>query len=86
MGTKLHIHVYIFFPPIVVLGCMYLDIALKATQQDLIVNQFQEQQFASTNPMLPNLPTNSLFSQESISLFSKSMIFFSVKTLICAEY
>ena len=43
MGTKLHIHVYIHFPPIVVLRCKYLDIVLNATQQGLIVNPFQEQ-------------------------------------------
>ena len=42
MGTKLHIHVYILFPPIVVLRCKYLDIVLGATQQDLIVHAFQE--------------------------------------------
>ena len=43
MGTQLHIHVYIRFPPIVVLRCKHLDIVLSATQQDLIVNPFQEQ-------------------------------------------
>ena len=43
MGTKLHIHAYIIFPLIVALQCKYLDIVLSATQQDLIVNPFQEQ-------------------------------------------
>ena len=43
MGTKLQIHVYIIFPPIVVLQCKYLDTLLSATEEDLIVNQFQEQ-------------------------------------------
>ena len=43
MGTKLHIHLYIIFSPFVVLRCKYLDIVLNATQQDLIVNLFQEQ-------------------------------------------
>ena len=49
MGTELHthvyihIHVYILFPPIVVLRYKYPDIVLRATQQDLIVNPFQEQ-------------------------------------------
>ena len=43
MGTKLHIHVYILFPPIVVFQYKYLDIVLSATQQNLIVNPFQEQ-------------------------------------------
>ena len=37
MRTKLHIHVYIILPPIVVLQCKYLDIFLNATQQDLTV-------------------------------------------------
>ena len=43
MGTKLHIHVYLIFPPIVVLRCKYLDTVLKAAQRDLIANPFQEQ-------------------------------------------
>ena len=43
MGTQLHIHVYIIFSPIVMLRCKYLNIVLRATQQDLIVNPFQEQ-------------------------------------------
>ena len=40
MGTQLHTHVYILFPPIVVLRDKYLDIVLNATQHDLIVNLF----------------------------------------------
>ena len=36
MGTKLHLHVYIFFPPFVLLQCKYLDIVLDATQQDYL--------------------------------------------------
>ena len=43
LGTKVHTHVDILFPPIVVLRCEYPDIVLNATQQDLIVNPFQEQ-------------------------------------------
>ena len=43
MGTKLHIHGYIIFPPIVLLPCNYLDIVLSATQQDLMANPFQKQ-------------------------------------------
>ena len=43
MGNELHLHVFIFFPPFVLLGCKYLDIVLNATQQGLIVNPFQEQ-------------------------------------------
>ena len=40
MGTQLHIHVYIIFSPIVALRCKYLDIVLRATQQDLIASPF----------------------------------------------
>ena len=54
MGTKLNLHVYIFFPPIVLLQYKYLDIVLNATQQDLIVNPFQ---VASNNPKLPLPPS-----------------------------
>ena len=43
MGTKLHTHVYILFPSIVVLQCKYLDIVPNATQQDLIANLLQKQ-------------------------------------------
>ena len=43
MGTQLHIHVSIYFSPIVLLRCKYLDIVLSATQQDLTVNLFQKQ-------------------------------------------
>ena len=86
MGTKLHTHVYIIFPPIVMLQCKYLDIVLSATQQVLIVNPFQEQQFASINPKLQIPPTPSLFPRAATSLFSKSMIFFSAERFICAVY
>ena len=51
MGTQLHIHVHILFSPTVMLHCEYLDIVLSATQQDLIVNPFQKQQFASVNKL-----------------------------------
>jgi len=34
----------------------YLDTVLSATQQDLIVNPFQEQEFASVDPKLPVNP------------------------------
>ena len=82
MGTKLHKHVYIIFPPIVVLQCKYLDIVLNATQQDRIVNPFQEQQFASVNSKLPIPPTPSLSPGAATSLFSKSMTFFSTEKKI----
>ena len=86
MGTKLHIHVYTLFPSILVLPCKYLDIVLNATQQDLTVNLFQEQLFASLNPKLPIPPTPSLSPQAATSLFYKPMIFFSVEMFICAVY
>ena len=82
MGTQLDIHVYIIFSPIVMLHCKYLDIVLSATQQDLIVSPFQKQKFASINLKLP-IP---LPPRATISLFSKSMIFFSVESFICAVY
>ena len=86
MGTQLHTHVYTLFSPIVILQCKYLDIVLNATQQDLIVNPSQKQQFASINPKLPIHPTPSLSPRGATSLFSKSMIFFSVERFICAVY
>ena len=43
MGTKLHVYVYILFPPIVVLQCKYLDIVLSAIRQDLTVWLFKIQ-------------------------------------------
>ena len=84
MGNQLHIHVYIIFSPIVMLPCKYLDRVLNATQQDLIVIPFQDQQFASINPKLPILPTPSPSPWAIGSLFSKSMIFFSVESFLCA--
>lgn len=42
-GDQLQIHVYTLFSPIVMLHFKYLDIVLGTTQQDLIVNSFQEQ-------------------------------------------
>ena len=83
MGAKIHLHVYIFFPPFVVFQCKYLDIVLNATQQDLIVNPFQ---VVSDNPKLPIPSTPSLSPWAATSLFSKSMICFSVETFICAVY
>ena len=82
MGAKIHLHVYIFFPT-VLLQYKYLDIVLNATQQDLIVNPFQ---VVSDNPKLPIPPTPSISPQAATSLFSMSMIFFSVEKVICAGY
>ena len=43
MGIQLHTHVYIILSPIVMMHYKYLEVILSATQQDLIVNPFQEQ-------------------------------------------
>ena len=86
MGSKLHIHVYILFPPTVVLQCKYLDIVLNVTQQDLIVHPFQDQYFAPVKPKLPIPPTPSLSPRAATSPFSKSIIFSSVEMFICAVY
>ena len=83
MGTKIHLRVYIFFPPFILLHYKYLDIVLNATQQDLIVNRFQ---VVSDNPKLPIPPTPSLAHQAATSLFSSYMIFFSMESFICAVY
>ena len=83
MGTKLLLHVIHFSSPFVLLQYKYLDIVLNATQQDLLVNLFQ---VVSDNPKIPNPPTPSLSQQAATSLFSKSMIFFSVEMFICAGY
>ena len=72
-----------FFPPFVLLQYKYLDIVLNAAQQDLIVNPFQGQWFASDYPLLPIPSTASLSPR---SLFSKCMIFFSVEMFLCAGY
>ena len=83
MGAKIHLHLYIFFPPFPLSQYKYLDIVLNATQQDLTVNPFQ---VVSDNPKLPIPLTPSLSHQAATSLFSKSMIFFSVEMFICTVY
>ena len=74
------------FPPIVVLRCKFLDMALNVTQWDLIVNPFQEQKFASVKPKQLILPTPFLSPWAATSLFSKSMIFISEERSIWAIY
>ena len=83
MGAKIHLHVYIFFHPFVLLQYKHLDVVLNATQKDLIVNPFQA---ISYNPKLPIPPTPSLSRGAATSLFSKSMILFSMERFICALY
>ena len=55
MVTQLHI----LFLHITMLHHKWLDIVPSATQQDLIANPFQRQEFASVNPKLPIHPTPS---------------------------
>ena len=88
MVTQLHIQVYILFSPVIMLHHKWLDIVLSATEQDLIANPFQKQWFASINPKLPVHPTPfpSPSTSATTSLFSKSVIFFSVERFICALY
>ena len=43
MVTQLYIYVYILFSPIILLNHKWLDIVLRATQQDFIANPFQRQ-------------------------------------------
>ena len=83
MGAKIHLHVYTFFPPFVLLRYKYLDIVLNATQHDLIVNPFQ---VVSNNLKLPILPLPPSPHWAVTSLFSRSMIFFTVEMFICAVY
>ena len=84
MGAKIHLHEYVFFSPLfVLLQYKYLDIVLNATQRDLIVSPFQ---VLSHIPKLPIPPTPSLSPWVAASLFSRSMIFFSVEMFICAVY
>ena len=79
MGTKIHLRVYIFFPPFILLHYKYLDIVLNAIQQDPIVNPFQ---VVSDNPKLPITPTPSLSPPGA----ARSMIFFSLEMFNCAVY
>ena len=82
MVTQLHIHIiYILFSHIIMLHHKWLDIVPSTTQQDLFANPFQRQQFASVNPKLPIHPIHSPSTLAITSLFSKSMIFFSVDKL-----
>ena len=57
MVTQLHMHVHILFLHIIMLHHKWLGIVPSATQQDLIANSFQRQEFVSINPKLPNHPT-----------------------------
>ena len=72
-----------FFPSFVLLQYKYVDIVLNATQQNLIVNPFQ---VVSDNPKFPIPPTPSLSPKGATSLFSRSMILFSVERFGCAVY
>ena len=54
-------YMYTFFFLLLFCYDMCLDIVINDTQQELIVNPFQEQWFASNNPTLLTPPTPSLF-------------------------
>ena len=86
MVAQLHIHVYILFSHIIMLHHKWLDIVPRATQQDLIAYPFQRQESASINPKFPMHPAPSPSPLATRSLFSKSMIFYSVERFICALY
>ena len=79
-----HIHVYILFSHIILLQHKWLDIVPSATQQYIIANPFQRQESASINPKHPMHSTPSPSPLATTSLFSKSMIFFSVERFIYA--
>ena len=80
-------HTYIHsFSHIIMLHHKWLDIVPSGIQQHLIAYPFQRQSFAPVNPKLPVHPTPSSSPLVTTSLFSKSMIFFSVENIICALY
>ena len=73
------IHVYILFSHIIMLHHRWQDIVPSAIQQDLTTYPFQRQQFAFINPKFPvhHIPFPSPLA--TTSLFSMSMIFFSLE-------
>ena len=81
-----HIHVYILFSHIIMLHHKWSDIVPSAIWQDPIAYPFQRQWFGYINPKftVPPSPSPSLLSTPS--LFSMSMILFSVERFICAVY
>ena len=82
MVTQLHIHVHILLSHIIMLHCKWLHTVFSDTQQDLIANPFQKQEFASINPKLSIDRTLSPSTLATTSLFSKSVIFFSMERFI----
>ena len=74
------------FSPIVMLCCKHLVIVLSATQQDLIVNTFKSNSLHPLTSSSQSIPLPPHPPQATTSLFSKSMIFFSVERFICAIY
>ena len=90
--THTHIYIYIYIYILyftfssIMLHHKWLDIVLSAVRQELIAYPLQMQLFASINPRFPVHPTPSPSPLATTSLFSKSMIFFSVERFICAVY
>ena len=77
--------IYIFFSHYM-FHHKWLDRVPSATQQDHIANPSQRQHSASIYPKLQVPPTPSPSALATTSLFSKSMIFFSVERFICDVY
>ena len=83
MVTQLYIHVHILISHI---KCSIISDIISATQQDPIADTSQRQHSVSIYPKPPVPPTPSPFPLATTSLFSKSMIFFSVEKFLCAVY
>ena len=85
MVAQLHIHVYIIFSHIIMLDPKWLDIVPGAHSRiPLLIHP--EGNICTYLPKLRVPPTPSPSPLATMSLFSKSMIFFSVERLICAVY
>ena len=86
--THTHTHTHTLFLTFssIMLHHKCLDIVPSAIQQDLTAYPFQRQQFASMNSRFPVHPTPFPSLLATTSLFSRSMIFYSVEKFICAVY
>ena len=73
-----YMHTFFFFH-IIMLHHKWLDTVPRATQQDLIAYQFQRQYATTKTPKFPIHPIPSPSPLATTGLFSKFMIFFSLK-------
>ena len=81
MATQLHIHAYIlFFSHYVLHLSDYTEFPVLHSKIPLLIHS------ASIYPKLPVPPTPSPSPLATTSLFSKSMIFFSMESFLCAVY